>query len=122
MSKPISRLIHGVADYLYSAAIAAAPNVIGFTDDETATLLCRAAGGATLLTSLFTRYELGLVKVLPFKLHLCGDVLAGLFSVGAPWLFGFSKKARARNTFVGFGLFAFLVVALTQPDEMPPTS
>lgn len=119
MAKPLSRPVHGVLDYLYAAAIAIAPDLLHFEDEETATTLCRSTGLATVVTSLFTRYELGLVKVLPFKGHLAADALTGFLAIGAPWLFKFDGNPRARNTFVGFGLLAFLVVLLTQPDEMP---
>lgn len=118
MSKPISRPVHGVLDYSYAAAIAAAPELFGFKNEPTATLVCRAAGAATCLTSLCTRYELGLIRVLPFKLHLGADFLTGLLSLGAPWLLGFEKHKRARNTFLGFGLLALAVASLTQSDEM----
>ena len=118
MKQPIPRPLHGVTDYSYAAAIAAAPHVAGFSDDKKATLLCGVIGAGTLLTSLFTRYELGLVRVLPFKAHLVGDFLTGLASLSAPWLLGFSDNPKARNTFVGFGVFAILAALLTQPDEM----
>jgi len=118
MSKPISRPMHGVLDYGYAAAIAASPNLFGFSDQSTATLLMRVLGGAVLLTSLCTRYELGLFRVLPFKMHLAGDALAGVFSLAAPFVFGFSGNERARNTFLAFGVLALVVASLTQPDEM----
>lgn len=119
MSKPISRPFHGVLDYGYAAAIAASPNLLGFTDQPTATVLMRVLGGAVLVTSLCTRYELGLIRVLPFKMHLGADALAGFFSLAAPFLFGFASNERARNTFLAFGVLALVVAALTQPDEMP---
>ncbi len=119
MSKPISRPVHGALDYNYAAAIAASPELFGFKAQPTAKLLCRVLGAAVFVTSLCTRYELGLIRVLPFKLHLGADVLAGLFSLGSPWLFKFSDNKRARNTFVGFGILALVVASLTQPDEMP---
>ena len=105
MSKPISRPVHGVLDYGYAAAIASSPNLFGFEEQPAAKALCRAMGAAVLLTSLF-------------KLHLGTDVLAGIFSLGAPWLFKFSGEKSARNTFVGFGILALVVASLTQPDEM----
>ena len=118
MSKPISRPMHGVLDYGYAAAIAASPELLGFKDQPTATLLCRAVGASTLVASLFTRYELGLVRVLPFKLHLAADALTGVASLGAPWLLGFAQNSKARNAFLGFGVLALVVGALTQSDEM----
>lgn len=111
--------MHGALDYSYAAAIAASPNLFGFSDAPTPTLLMRILGGSVLLTSLCTRYELGLIKVLPFKLHLAGDALSGLFAIAAPFLLGFSGNKRARNTCIGFGVLALVVEQLTQPDEMP---
>ena len=105
-------------DYGYAAIVSAAPEKIGFRDEETATALCRLIGGGVLLSSLMTRYEFGLVRVLPFKAHLAADVAAGLFTLAAPWLFGFSRNSAARNTFVVAGGFSVLAGLLTEPKEM----
>lgn len=118
MTKPISRQMHGVMDYSYAALIAAAPEAIGFKDEETAADLCRAVGGGVFLASLFTRYELGAVRVIPFKAHLATDVAAGLFTFGAPWLFGFSRNRAARNTFMVAGAISVFAGLLTEPKEM----
>ncbi|MBW3637158.1 MAG: hypothetical protein KY445_11955 [Armatimonadetes bacterium] len=118
MSKPISRPLHGVLDYGYAAAIAASPELFNFQDQPSATILCRAMGALTFVTSLCTRYELGAIRVLPFKMHLAADALTGIMSLGAPWLLGFASHERARNTFVGFGVLALVVSSLTQPAEM----
>ncbi len=118
MFKPISRRFHGVLDYGYAAAIFAAPELFSFKNQPFGVVLCRAMGVATFLTSLCTRYELGLIRILPFKIHLLADGLTGIFSLSAPFLFGFGKHERARNTLLGFGVLALLVSSLTQDDEM----
>ncbi|PQV63107.1 hypothetical protein B1R32_11513 [Abditibacterium utsteinense] len=118
MSKPISRRFHGVLDYAYAAAIFAAPELFRFKNQPVGVVLCRATGAATFLTSLCTRYELGLIRILPFKLHLLADGLTGIFSLSAPFLLGFGKHERARNTFLGFGILALVVASLTQDEEM----
>jgi len=118
MNKPISRRMHGVADYAYAVLFAAAPEMVGFDDEETAVNLSRIVGGEVLLASLFTRYELGLVKIVPFKAHLAGDVAVGLFALGAPFLFGFSGNRRARNFFMGMGVFSIAAGLLTEQKEM----
>lgn len=110
--------MHGVLDYGYAAAIAASPNLFGFIDQPTATLLMRVLGGAVFAISLCTRYELGLIRVLPFKMHLAADALTGVFSLAAPFLFGFSGNERARNTFLAFGVLALVVASLTRAEEM----
>lgn len=118
MTKPISRQMHAVTDYAYAAFIAAAPELIGYKNEETAVTLSRVVGGEVLTASLLTRYELGLVPAMSFKAHLTGDIIAGLFTMTAPWLFGFSDNARARNTFLGFGAFSVMAGLLTEPEEM----
>ena len=105
-------------DYSYAAIVSASPEMIGFKNEETAVSLCRAVGGGVLTSSLMTRYELGLLPVLPFKTHLALDVAAGLFTLGAPWLFGFSQNRAARNTFVVAGAISIAAGLLTEPKEM----
>ena len=119
MEKPITRTLHGVVDYTYAAVVSAAPELIGFKEEEkTATTLCRVMGSGALLYSVFTRYELGLYRVMPFKTHLLLDGAANALALGGPWLFGFYRNKKARNTFVGAGLMGLAVTLLTQTDEM----
>jgi hypothetical protein len=118
MQKLISRQTHAVLDYAYAGFIAAAPELVGYRDEETAVTLSRAVGGGVALTSLMTRYELGAVPVLSFKTHLATDVAAGLFTAAAPFVFGFANNKRARNVFVGMGLFSVMAGLITDPEEM----
>lgn len=118
MKKLISRQTHGVMDYGYAALISAAPELFNFKNEKTAATLSRVVGGGVALTSLMTRYELGAVRVLPFKAHLAADVIVGLATLGAPWLFGFANNARARNTFVAMGATSVLAGLLTESNEM----
>lgn len=119
MNRPISRQQHGLLDYGYVPLVAAAPNLLGFAVNKTPATLARAIAGGVLATTLMTRAEWGLVKVLPFKAHLAADVVVGALSLGAPWLFGFAKDTRARNAFLGIGVLGLMVDLLTQPTEMP---
>lgn len=118
MKKLISRQTHGVMDYSYAAIVSSSPETVGFRDEATATALCRLVGSGVVLSSLLTRYELGLIRVMPFKAHLAVDVAAGLFTLSAPWLFGFSSNRAARNTFVAAGAVSVLAGLLTEPKEM----
>lgn len=49
-------------------------------------------GAGTIVYSLMTDYELGLLKVLSMKVHLGIDLLAGIFLIATPWLFGFADQ------------------------------
>ncbi|RYY28049.1 MAG: hypothetical protein EOP41_03510 [Sphingobacteriaceae bacterium] len=118
MQKPITRKIHGAADYAYAALAAVLPEIAGFEQEEKAKILARIISGSTLAYTLFTRAEWGLVKVIPFKTHLATDFTAGIFTLAAPWLFKFSGSKKARNAFLVIGLTSVMASLLTQPEEM----
>jgi hypothetical protein len=122
MRRPISRPLHGLlGDYPFIALVSAAPQLLGFADEAPAANLCRALSGGTLLSSLLTRAEWGVFRVMPYNAHLLADAAIGLFSLGAPWLFGFDQNGRARNTFLAMGVISLVVSSLSQPDgaELP---
>ena len=119
MKKPITRTVHGIADYSYAAVATAAPKLIGFENNQAAKLFCYGLGGGALLYSIFTRYELGLVRIMPFKTHLAIDLAANLFALAAPWVLGFSKNTRACNTCLVFGATGLVLTAFTEQEEMP---
>lgn len=116
MLRIIPRPIHAATDYLFAAALAATPSLVGFEEDEQAVTAARALAGTTVGASACTRYELGLVRLIPFNVHLMLDLLAALPTLAAPWVLGFSDNAKARNTFVGFGLFEIATVLLSKRD------
>ena len=49
-----------------------------------------ALGAGALLYSLFTDYELGVVRRIPMPVHLGLDLGSGLLLAVSPWLFGFA--------------------------------
>ena len=118
MRQPISRRQHGIADYSYVPTVMAAPKLAGFTNDTTPARLSRAFAAASLVNTLFTRAEWGVVKVMPYKAHLAVDAVTGVAALAAPWLFGFSNDRRARNTFLAMGATALAVTLLSRPEEM----
>ena len=119
IEKPISRREHGFTDYSYVPMVAAAPWLVGFTDESTAVRLTRVLSGSILATSLLTRAEWGLVKRIPFKTHLIADTAVGVFALSAPWLFGFARNPKARTTFLVAGVFGIMAGLLSKPEEMP---
>lgn len=119
MNKPITRQMHGVADYAYAPLMFAAPKIAGFEDEDKAVRITRIIGGGVLASTVLTRAEWGLCKLVPFKAHLALDVAVSLFAFAAPWLFGFAANPRARNTFIAMGAVGALVTSLTEAEEMP---
>ena len=83
--------VHGLLDYLVGLLLIAAPWVFNFARGGAETWVPVALGAGALVYSVFTDYELGLVRRLPMGAHLTLDLLSGLLLAASPWLFGFSE-------------------------------
>ena len=83
--KPISSRLHGYLDYIVGLLLIAAPFVLGFADDGPAQWVPVILGTSVIVYSLFTAYELGVIRVIPFGLHLGLDVVGGVFLALSPW-------------------------------------
>ena len=118
MEKPISREVHGIADYLYAPLVFAAPEIAGFGQNKQAATLCQVIGAGVLASTISTKAEWGILRVVPFKAHIALDVAVSLFSLAAPWICGFSKNEKARNTFIAMGTVGAVVTSLTRVEEM----
>ena len=113
MFKPIPTLIHGILDYVTAPTLIALPRMMGWGTRITA--LLTGTGTGVLGYSVMTRYELGLLKVLPMKTHLMIDMASGGMLALSPLML----KKRERNvaniaTLVGLGLYEITVAMLTQ--------
>jgi hypothetical protein len=113
--KLISTHTHGILDYVVGVALIAAPWLFGFANDGPATVIPVALGIGTLVYSLLTRYELGLIKLIPFKGHLTLDLMAGVLLASSPWIFGFSDYVYLPHLLVGL----FEIVASLTTHTVP---
>lgn len=104
--------VHGVLDYLVGILIAASPWLFGFAAGGAETWVPVIVGLGALVYSLFTDYELGLVRRIPMSTHLSLDFAAGVILAISPWLFGFADLVWEPHLL--FGLFEILAAATTQ--------
>jgi hypothetical protein len=109
--KLLSTRTHGVLDLLTAGTMAALPRIMGYGDRVTRTMTNMAAGA--LGYSLLTRYEFGVLKVLPMPVHLTLDAASGAILCAAPWLFP-DEDDETKATLVGLGLFELAAAALTE--------
>lgn len=112
----IPRPLHAVMDYLWGIAVFFAPELFGFKENEAASLYCKVRGGGTVITSLMTRYELGVIKLIPFNMHLLLDFVSAVFSFFAPKLLGFDKNKEGRQATLAFSALELGVVLLSKRD------
>jgi len=122
MTKPISARVHGILDYAMVAAFLNAPMVLGFQGTTPAKIAYWLAGLHLLITGC-TNFPPGVFRWIPFRIHGAIDLVAGVFLLAAPWVFGFSALYGARNFFVGIAILIFVVVGLTDFSQrvvVPP--
>lgn len=109
--------VHGVLDYLSGLLMLATPFLLGMGGH--AAIVLWAMGALAILYSLFTDYELGLVRVLGLPTHLSLDVLGGMFLVASPFILGFGVEVGWPH--IAFGAFSIIAGAFTRaaPDSAP---
>jgi hypothetical protein len=111
MKALLSPRVHGYIDYLAVGLLALAPTLFNFSGLPAA--LCYVVAVMQLGMSLLTAYPLGVAKLIPFTIHGTIEVITSVALVIAPFLFGFSDVASARNFFIVSGIGLFLVWAVT---------
>jgi hypothetical protein len=78
--KPISPVMHGIIDYVFSAALLSAPHLLGL--NKKVVRLYMFAAFSTVLYSAATNYPLGIKHYIPYKLHRTIDLnIIGLLAL-----------------------------------------
>jgi hypothetical protein len=113
--------VHGVLDYVVAIALILAPFIFGFSNVGGAAVVVPIVLGVGLIIySLLTRYELGAVKLIKMPLHLVFDVVASLFLIASPFLFGFINQApNAWLPHIVVGAAVIVVVIFSEPQPGP---
>ena len=111
--KHINSRTHGILDYVVGAALLVAPYLFGFADNEPARNAAWIVGAGSLLYSLFTAYELSIAKLIPYRVHLGLDLVAGIFLAASPWLLNFADRVFVPHLVVG--LLEIGVALLSRP-------
>src|SRR5262249_3694994 len=92
---------HAIADYAVAGALILVASVGGGSGKAVGAGI--VIGVVVLAVSVLTRYPLGIIKVLPFKLHSAGDYLAAALLLVSPFVLNFHSSDT--------GLTAFYIVA-----------
>lgn len=88
--KVITKKIHAYLDYPVAAALIGLPFLLDLgSSNELALYLSVVTGIAAFILTVFTDHELGIIRVIPYSVHLLVDGLVGVMFVLAPFLFSF---------------------------------
>jgi hypothetical protein len=114
--RPIDSTLHGVTDYTVGATLMTVfPRWTDLEGTESARQI-RRAGAVHVGYSALTDYPLGIVKLIPFKVHLMLDAVGALVLAATPFITGQWKKgAEHWMPHVGLCLFELSSLVLTDP-------
>lgn len=117
--KLLSTRVHGVIDYLMGVLLILLPFLGGFATGGAKQWVPIILGVAVIGQSLLTRYELGVIPVIPMSTHLMGDIVVGILLAVSPWLFGFADTVYVPHVILGIMEIGAGLVTRPVPDTAP---
>ena len=116
MASIMNKTIHAYLDYPVALGLIAMPTILGIgATNPLAFWLSTVTGLAALILTIFTDHHRGLVKILPYKLHLAVDFLVGLAFVAAPFVLGFAGLDAAYYWVLGATVLVVVTMDRTEP-------
>lgn len=114
--RPIDATLHGVTDYSAGATLLTIfPRLANIAGTESARQI-RIAGAIHAGYSTLTDYPVGVVKLIPFKIHLGLDALGALALAATPFVTGQWKKGTKHwAPHVGLCVFELASLVMTDP-------
>ncbi len=118
---------HGVLDYLMGIALLAVPSILQLDSNSAEGMILYTLGAILLVYSVFTNYELGIIKVIPMKVHLTLDIFSGIFLASAPWVLRFEDQVCIPFIILGVaeivaGITTTSKVSKSTPINNPPVT
>lgn len=87
----VTKTIHAYLDYPVALSLMILPFVLQLGSSHPLALwLSVITGVAAFILTVFTDHKLGLIRVIPYKMHVTVDFLVGLMFLAAPFALGFS--------------------------------
>ena len=115
-SRFITKSIHAYLDYPVAIGLIAMPFLFGLGEGNMlAFWLSVATGVAAFILTILTDHHLGVVRILPYKLHLAVDGIVGVVFVIAPIALGFSGIEFWY--YMALGLTVLAVVGLHKSED-----
>ena len=113
--KFITKTIHAYLDYPVAFSLMALPFVLSLGQSHPAAKwLGVATGIAAFVLTLLTDHKTGVIRVVPYSVHLAVDFLVGVTFVVAPFALGFTGIDALFYWVNGGAVLA--VVSLHQPE------
>nr|WP_294929098.1 hypothetical protein [uncultured Flavobacterium sp.] len=108
---------HGYIDYSMGALLIAMAYFINFNSDNTPNFVLYLVGSLAIFYSLLTKYELGVIKIIPMYIHLMLDSLSGIFLATSPWLLGFADDVFLPHLLLGLFEIGTTIMTSIRPKR-----
>ena len=115
---PIPLNLHAAIEPLIAIVIIAAPWIFGFSDTDSATVICVLVGITMLLVGSMTDWRISLARVIPLRLHMIGDLLLGAVLLLSPLVFGFADEGGPTRFMVIAGALEVMTALMTRWDRV----
>ncbi|MGE0204802.1 MAG: hypothetical protein AB7E70_07935 [Hyphomicrobiaceae bacterium] len=116
----VTRKIHSLIDYPVALSLFATPFILGLgATNPAAKWLSVATGIAAFVLTLLTDHETGVIRVLPYWLHVTVDRLVGVTFLAAPFVLGLSGLDAAYYLANAVAVLVVTVV-LAAPENNAP--
>ena len=87
----VTKTIHAYLDYPVALILMIAPFLLGLGDSHPLALwLSVGTGVAAFILTLLTNHQLGVMRVIPYSVHLAVDFAVGVVFLIAPFVLGFA--------------------------------
>jgi hypothetical protein len=113
--KLIPPKVHGVLDFASAFALIAFALILGGSRLAVATGI--VLGAVLIVVSLLTDYPLGVIRVIPFKLHSAGDYVGAFTLIAAPFILGFADDDATLSALYVITGVALVAVSLATDYE-----
>jgi len=115
--KFVTQKIHAFLDYPVAIALIALPFIFGLGNSHPLALyLSVATGVAAFILTLLTDHELGVYRIVPYKVHLMVDFSVAIVFILAPFVLSF-EGMDAYYYWVNGGA-VLIVVSLHKPEKI----
>jgi hypothetical protein len=111
---PLSLAIHARIDAAILTAVLVSPWLLGYAQHKGATIMAVACFAVGMGLNLVTDYPLGILKLIPMKLHRLAEITSPPMTLVVPWIF-FADAGAFPWVMTFAGLAVLANTLLTRP-------
>ncbi len=114
---PIPLNLHAALEPLMAILIIAAPWIFGFSETDSATAICVLVGVVMLIVGSLTDWRLSLMRLIPLRTHMIGDLTLAMVLLLSPLIFGFADEGGPTRFMVIAGALEAMTALMTRWDQ-----